>query len=154
MARTVAGLLGWIAVSLAAGVVGARFGPGEWYASLAKPGWNPPAAVFGPVWTVLYLSMGIAAWMVWRKAGFAGAPVALGLFLFQLVLNALWSYLFFGAHRADLALLEIAVLWLAILATTIAFWRISAPAGALLLPYLGWVGFAAALNWQLWRLNS
>jgi tryptophan-rich sensory protein len=128
--------------------------PGQWYASLAKPSWNPPGYIFGPVWTVLYILMGISAWMVWRKAGFSGAPVALGLFLAQLVLNSLWSYLFFGMQQPGLAFIELAVLWLAILATTVRFWRVSTPAGALLLPYLLWVGFAGALNLQLWRLNS
>jgi len=97
--------------------------------------------------------MGVAAWLVWRKVGFAGAPVALGLFAFQLVLNALWSYLFFGIHQPALAFIDIVVLWLAILATTVGFWRVSVPAGGLLVPYLCWVGFASALNLQLWRLN-
>jgi tryptophan-rich sensory protein len=148
------GLVLWIVASMAAGWVGSRFMPGEWYAALAKPSWNPPGAVFAPVWSTLYILMGVAAWLVWRKAGFAGAPVALGLFVFQLVLNALWSYLFFGAHRPDLAFVDIVVLWLAILVTTIGFWRVSVPGGVLLLPYLFWVGFASALNLQLWRLNA
>jgi len=148
------GLILWILMSMAAGWVGSRFMPGEWYAALAKPSWNPPSAVFAPVWSTLYILMGVAAWLVWRKAGFAGAPVALALFVFQLVLNALWSYLFFGAHRPDLAFVDIVVLWLAILATTIGFWRVSVPGGVLLLPYLCWVGFASALNLQLWRLNA
>ena len=154
MKSSAAWLIGWIAVSLAAGLIGSQFLPGAWYASLEKPDWNPPNSVFGPVWTILYVLMGIAAWLVWRKVGFAGAPVALGLYFVQLVLNALWSYLFFGAHQPGLALVEIVVLWLVILATTMGFWRVSAAAGALLLPYLGWVGFATALNYQLWRLNS
>lgn len=147
-------LLFWISASLAAGVAGSRFMPGEWYAALAKPSWNPPNDVFGPVWTVLYILMGIAAWLVWRRVGFAGARVSLGLFLGQLVLNALWSYLFFGAQRPDLAFVEIAILWGAILATTIGFWRISVAAGILLLPYLAWVSFAGVLNFTLWRLNA
>ncbi|MBD3222155.1 tryptophan-rich sensory protein [bacterium] len=148
------GLIIWIAVSMAAGLIGSRFLPGEWYASLAKPSWNPPDSVFGPVWSTLYVLMGVAAWLVWRKVGFTGAPWALGLFLVQLVLNALWSFLFFGAQQPGLAFAEIIVLWLVILATTIGFWRVSVPAGVLLLPYLCWVGFAAVLNHQLWRLNS
>jgi tryptophan-rich sensory protein len=102
----------------------------------------------------LYILMGVAAWLVWRRVGFSGAPVALGLFLVQLVLNSLWSYLFFGAHRPDLAFVDIVALWLVILATTIGFWRVTVPAGVLLLPYLCWVGFASALNLQLWRLNA
>lgn len=154
MKNSAAGLIVWIVVSMAAGWVGSRFMPGEWYASLAKPSWNPPSWVFAPVWTTLYVLMGVAAWLVWRKRGFAGAPAALGLFIAQLGLNSLWSYLFFGAHRPGLAFLDIVVLWLVILATTVTFWRVSIPAGALLLPYLCWVGFASALNLQLWRLNS
>ena len=152
--RSVVGLIGWIAVSMVAGLIGSQFMPGEWYAGLTKPSWNPPSSVFAPVWSTLYVLMGIAAWLVWRPAGFAGARGALRLFFLQLILNALWSYLFFGLHRPDLALIEIIVLWLTILATTIAFWRHSVPAGALLAPYLAWVGFATALNFTLWRLNS
>jgi tryptophan-rich sensory protein len=154
MTRQGTGLILWILISLAAGWFGSMFSPGEWYAGLAKPSWNPPSWVFAPVWSTLYVLMGVAAWLVWRRAGFAGAPVALGLFAAQLVLNALWSYLFFGLHQPAVALVEIVVLWLVILATTTAFWRVSAPAGGLLLPYLCWVGFAGVLNFQLWRLNQ
>jgi tryptophan-rich sensory protein len=154
MKHPIPSLIVWIAVSMAAGLVGSQFLPGAWYAALQKPSWNPPNAVFGPVWTLLYVLMGVAAWLVWRRAGFAGARWPLGLFLLQLVLNALWSYLFFGAQRPDLALIEIVVLWGAILATTVGFWRVSTGAGVLMLPYLGWVGFAAVLNFTLWRLNS
>jgi translocator protein len=154
VARRAVGLILWMVVSLAVGWFGSRFIPGEWYAGLVKPSWNPPSAVFAPVWSTLYILMGVAAWLVWRKVGFAGAPVALGLFVLQLVLNALWSYLFFGIHQPAVALVDIVGLWLAILATTIGFWRVSVPAGVLLLPYLCWVGFASALNLQLWRLNQ
>lgn len=127
--------------------------PGEWYASLAKPAWNPPSAVFAPVWTLLYAMMGVAAWLVWRQVGLREAALPLSLFLVQLVLNALWSYLFFGLHRPDLALLDIVTLWVAILVVLVLFWRVSIPAGILLLPYLCWVGFASFLNFTLWRLN-
>jgi benzodiazapine receptor len=154
MRNSALGLVLWLAASLAAGWIGSRFMPGEWYASLTKPAWTPPNAVFGPVWTALYVLMGVAAWLVWRKAGFSGAPVALGLFVAQLALNALWSYLFFGLHRPGAAFAEIVVLWLAILGTVIGFWRVRPAAGALLIPYLAWVTFASGLNVQLWRLNS
>jgi benzodiazapine receptor len=147
------GLAGWLAVSYAAGLVGSRYLPGPWYRELVKPSWNPPAAVFAPVWTALYALMAIAAWLVWKRAGFAAAALPLALFGAQLVLNAAWTYLFFGLHRPDLAFFEIALLWLLILATTVAFWREQPVAGALLLPYLCWVGFAAALNFRIWRLN-
>lgn len=149
----VAGLVLWVLAALAAGWIGSRFTPGEWYAGLAKPSWNPPGSVFGPVWTVLYVLMGVAAWLVWRRGGFAGARVALSLFLVQLTLNALWSWLFFGLQNPPLAFVEILVLWCAILATLVSFWKVRPAAGALLVPYLGWVSFAAALNLQLWRLN-
>lgn len=148
------GLVFWVAMPFVAGWIGSRFVPGPWYAELVKPSWTPPDAVFGPVWSLLYLLMGIAAWLVWREAGFAAARVALGLFVFQLVLNALWSYLFFGLHRPDLALVDIVLLWLAIVATMIAFWKIRPLAAWLLAPYWAWVSFAAVLNGQLWRLNS
>jgi benzodiazapine receptor len=152
--RQAIGLILWIVASLAAGWIGSRFTPGAWYAALAKPTWTPPSSLFAPVWTALYVLMGWAAWLVWRRVGFAGAPIALGLFIVQLCLNALWSYLFFGAHRPGLAFADISVLWLAILLTMILFWRIRPVAAVLLLPYLCWVGFASALNLALWRLNA
>ena len=154
MRSNLAGLALWIIGSLAAGWVGSMFMPGEWYAALAKPAWTPPGAVFGPVWTILYVLMGVAAWLVWRKAGFAGAGTALTLFIVQLVLNALWSYLFFGAHQLLPAFIEVVVLWVLILATMLSFWRIIPAAGVLLIPYLCWVAFAATLNFQIWRLNG
>jgi tryptophan-rich sensory protein len=153
--KSLLGLLGWLAVSLSAALIGSRYMPGEWYASLVKPSWNPPNWIFAPVWSVLYVLMGVSAWLVWRRVGFTGAGGAvLGLFLVQLVLNALWSHLFFGQHRPDLAFFEIAVLWVAILAVVVSFWRMDRVAGALMLPYLAWVGFAAVLNFVLWRLNN
>ena len=152
--RSLFGLVGWLVVSFAAAAVGSRYMPGTWYASLAKPAWNPPAAVFAPVWTVLYASMGAAAWLVWRRAGFTGAGVALASFGAQLILNALWSYLFFGLHRPDIAFLDIVALWVMILVVVVSFWRVDWRAGALMVPYLVWVGFAACLNFALWRLNG
>lgn len=153
MVKSLIALIFWLGVSLSAGWVGSRFLPGEWYAALAKPSWTPPSFVFAPVWSILYVLMGLAAWLVWRRAGFFGAGAAFGLFLFQLFLNALWSYLFFGLHRPDFAFSDIVALWLVILVNTIAFWKISTPAGLLMLPYLAWVSFAGVLNLQLWRLN-
>ena len=151
--KLLAGLAGWLVVTFAAAWAGSRYMPGDWYAALAKPAWNPPNWIFGPVWTVLYVLMAVAAWLVWRQAGFAGAGAALGLFGVQLVLNALWSYLFFGLHRIDWALADILALWAAILAVLVLFWRVQAAAGTLLLPYLAWVSFATVLNFALWRLN-
>lgn len=125
----------------------------NWYASLEKPAWTPPAWVFGPVWTLLYLAMAVAVWLVWRERGFTRAPLALTLFAVQLVLNALWSIVFFGWRRPGLALVEIHFLWAAIFATMLAFWRISQPAAWLIWPYLLWVTFAGFLNLAIWRLN-
>lgn len=154
MTKNLLGLVGWWGLVFAAAWVGSRYMPGEWYASLAKPDWNPPNNIFAPVWSVLYILMGLAAWLVWRQARFSGAGGALGLFVIQLILNALWSYLFFGLHRPDLALFEIGVLWVAILVVTVLFWRQNHVAGAVMLPYLAWVGFASFLNFTLWRMNA
>jgi len=152
-AKSTMGLVGWLLLSFAAAWIGSRYMPGEWYAALAKPSWNPPSAVFGPVWSFLYASMGVAAWLVWRQAGFKAARTALGLFVAQLVLNASWSWLFFGLHRPGVAFVDIVALWLLILVVTILFWRANRTAGALMLPYLAWVGFASFLNFAVWRLN-
>jgi translocator protein len=126
----------------------------DWYQQIEKPSWRPPDWVFGPVWTVLYILMAVAAWLVWRKAGFGGAAGPLTLFAIQLVLNALWSYLFFGLESPFAAFVELLALWTAIALTTAAFWRVAPLAGALLLPYLVWVTFAAALNCAIWRMNA
>jgi translocator protein len=144
------GLVGWLALCFGAAAVGARFRPGPWYAALRKPAWNPPNWIFAPVWTVLYALMATAVWLVWRQAGVAPA---LALFLGQLALNAAWTWLFFGLRRPGLALAEIAALWLALVATALAFGAIRPLAGLLLLPYLAWVTFAGALNAALWRRN-
>lgn len=147
----------WVALSFAAAAIGGMFtarSVGSWYVVLQKPAWTPPAGVFGPVWTVLYLLMGTAAWLVWRRQGWAGAALPLTLFLVQLLLNAAWSGLFFGLRNPGLALIEIVLLWGAILATTVAFARISPLAAGLMTPYLLWVTFAAVLNGAIWRLNA
>jgi benzodiazapine receptor len=133
--------------------MGGFFLPGEWYASLRKPAWNPPNWIFGPVWTVLYASMGITGWLVWKRGGIAGQRIALSLFLLQLLLNALWSPLFFGLRNPALAFLDIVLLWLAVLVTVVAFWKAHWLSGALLVPYLAWVTFASVLNFAIWRLN-
>lgn len=151
--RQALGLAGWLAASFAAAGVGALFLPGAWYAALAKPSWTPPDAAFGPVWTVLYVLMAVAAWWVWRRGGFAGARVPLAVYGVQLVLNALWSYLFFGLHRPALAFAELVALWVAIAVTMVSFWRVERVAGWLLVPYLAWVTLAGSLNLALWRMN-
>jgi tryptophan-rich sensory protein len=146
-------LIIWLALCFGAAAIGRSFPPGDWYASLAKPAWNPPGWVFGPVWGVLYALMGLAAWLVWRRGGFAAQRRALSLFLVQLALNAAWSPLFFGLQRPDLAFGEILLLWLAIGATLLKFLRVNRTAGWLLALYLAWVTFAAVLNFTLWRMN-
>ncbi len=125
-----------------------------WYAALRKPLFNPPNSVFGPVWTTLFLLMGISAYLIWRK-GFhdKNVKIALLIFIVQLLLNVFWSFLFFGLHSLSYAFFEIIFLWLAILVTVLSFMNISKPAGILLLPYLLWVSFASVLNFSLWKLN-
>jgi tryptophan-rich sensory protein len=146
----------FVAVCFVAAGAGAGFtshSVRDWYPTLRKPSWNPPAWIFGPVWTVLYLMMAIAAWLVWRRRGFEGAAGALGIFTLQLALNALWSPLFFGLRNPFAGLVDIVPLWAAILATLLCFWRISPLAGALLVPYWLWVSFATALNFTIWKMN-
>jgi tryptophan-rich sensory protein len=126
-----------------------------WYKKLRKPSWTPPSWVFGPAWTTLYLLMGLASWLVLRRKQEDDEPVTTEAALYgtQLGLNLLWSILFFGLRRVDLALAEIAALWAAILATLVRFARARPASGLLLVPYLAWTTFAAALNAAVWRLN-
>lgn len=143
-------LIVFVVIVFAVAAVGAAFTPGEWYATLAKPPWTPPNWLFGPVWTALYLMIAVAGWLVWQRVGLGGA---MALFALQLALNAAWSWLFFGRHSIGLALVDILALLVAIVATIVVFWSISRVAGALLVPYALWVGFASALNAAIWRLN-
>lgn len=124
-----------------------------WYAALAKPGFNPPNQVFGPVWTVLYTLMAVAAWLVWRRPDSPLRRAGLVWFGAQLAANFLWSLVFFEAHRIGLALIGIALLWVGILGTMLVFFRVSKAAGWMFAPYLAWVGFAGVLNFAIWRLN-
>lgn len=153
--KQILGLAGWLVITFVAAAIGAAasINAGSFYTQLVLPEWAPPSSVFGPVWTVLYVTMGIAAWLIWRADGFRAARRALTLFLAQLALNALWSWLFFGWHRGALAFADILLLWGLIIATLIAFWRVRALAGWLLVPYLLWVSFASALNYAVWQLN-
>lgn len=153
--KQVIGLVGWLLLSFAAAAIGALVSvqAADFYRQLAQPSWAPPASVFGPVWSVLYVLMGVAAWLAWRDGGWHRQRGVLVLFVLQLAVNALWSWLFFGWHRGALAFADIVLLWLLIVATVIGFWRVRPLAGALLLPYLGWVSFATALNYAVWQLN-
>ncbi|HEX4085126.1 MAG TPA: TspO/MBR family protein [Chthoniobacteraceae bacterium] len=140
----------FLALSFLPSLTGVFFRPGPWYEKLRKPSWNPPEWLFGPVWTFLYASMGVAAWLVWERDGWIAG---MWLFLAQLGFNGLWMWLFFGLRSPALSFLDNIALWLAITGTIAAFWRVHAAAGALLLPCLLWVTFAAVLNLKIWRLN-
>jgi translocator protein len=150
------GLIGWLLATLATGAVGALATrhAREFYAGLVKPTWAPPGWLFGPVWTALYLLMGVAAWLVWRKAGWDGAAGALSLFVGQLVCNAAWSWFFFVWRRGALSFADIVLLLVLIVATALAFARVDRLAAVLLLPYLAWVAFATALTYAIWRSNA
>lgn len=143
-----------VAVALVATIGGlASANAAQDYQALRQPSWAPPPWLFGPVWTVLYAMIAVAGWLVWRRSGPAGARTALIVFGLQLVLNALWTPLFFGADMFGPAFAEIVLLWLSVVATIGLFARHSRPAAALLVPYLAWVSFAAALNFAIWQLN-
>jgi benzodiazapine receptor len=147
------GLLGWLLAAFVAGAVGAvaSIDAASFYAQLSKPSWAPPAWLFGPVWSVLYALMGVAAWLVWRSPSSKGA--ALGLFGLQLAANALWSWVFFAWHWGALAAVEVLLLLALIVATAVTFGRISRLAGLLLAPYVLWVSFASVLTWAVWQRN-
>lgn len=126
----------------------------SWYKDLIKPSFSPPNWLFGPAWTLLYLLMGISLYLVWQKGTKKKeVKIALTIFTLQLLLNILWSYLFFGLHQPLYALIEIIIMWIAILATIISSYRISKSAGLILIPYLLWVSFASVLNFFVFRLN-
>ena len=147
----IASLIVFFALTFAAALFGAQFKPGEWYVALAKPTWTPPSWVFGPVWTLLYIMIAVAGWMVWRQRGFGPALVVWSV---GLVLNALWSWLFFGQRLIGMALVDIVALWLTIVAFIAAAYPVSRTASFLFVPYLAWVSFATALNFAIWRLNG
>lgn len=153
----IAGLAAFVLVCLAVAGVGGVVTAGAvrtWYPGLRKPSWNPPSWLFGPVWSALYLVMAFAAWLIWRTRDVSDVTTALGLFGVQLALNLLWSLIFFGLRRPGWALGEIALLWVSIVATVLAFSMNDPIAAALLLPYLAWVTFASVLNGAIFRLNQ
>lgn len=153
--QQILGLIGWLAITFFAAALGAFASASAptFYAVLVRPAWAPPAWLFGPVWSMLYLLMGIAAWLVWRQAGWIRAKFALCLYLLQLALNALWTWLFFVWHLGAIASFEIVLLWLLIAATMYQFSRIHKLSAWLLVPYLLWVSFATALSFAMWQLN-
>lgn len=144
-------LVVFLALTGATALIGSQFLPGPWYASLNKPFVNPPNWIFAPVWTVLYVMMAVAAWRIWTRVGRIDS--ALALWAIQLVLNGLWSWIFFGLHRSGLALIDIGILLVMIAIVTMLFMRRDRLAGYLMLPYLAWVAFASVLNFSLWLLN-
>lgn len=140
----VAGLGGWWTMG----------GLREWYPTLVKPSWNPPNWVFGPVWTALYAMMAVASWMIWKRRDHPGALMALGVFGVQLFLNLAWSGLFFGLRNPGWAFADILALWVAIATVIVLAWPVDRAASLLLIPYLGWVTFATALNFSIWQINA
>jgi len=155
--RSVLTLLLWVSLCYFVAWTGAQVSPGiassEWYEQLNRPDWNPPGWLFGPVWTILYTFMGIAAWRIWKKLGFKGGKTELSMFGIQLFLNGLWSQLFFGMQEVGLAFIEILFLLAAIIITTILFFREDKIAGWLFVPYILWVAFASVLNGTIWLMN-
>ena len=149
------GLAGWFVLTFACAAIGAVASAqaGAFYLQLHRPAWAPPAWLFAPVWSALYLLMAVAAWLVWRAHGFRRAGAALSLFVSQLAANAIWTWLFFVWNRGALAFAEILLLWALIAGTVVAFWRLQPLAGMLLVPYLAWVTFACALTFATWKLN-
>jgi benzodiazapine receptor len=144
-------LVVFLAIVFLVGFFGSRFEPGAWYAGIDKAPWTPPNWLFGPVWTLLYIAIAVAGWKVWRRAGRVDA--ALGLWIAQLVLNAAWSWLFFGRHALGLALVDIVALLALIAAFVVVTWRLVPSAARLFLPYGGWVAYAATLNAWAWLKN-
>ena len=153
-AMQVSALVGWLLLTFSATATSAFVKTGGWYAELAKPAWNPPSWVFGPVWTALYIMMAVAAWLVWREGGWKAQRGPLTLYLVQWALNVLWTPLFFGLQRPGLAFAEILVLAVALCATLIAFWKVRSSSALLLVPYALWTTFATVLNFTIWRLNA
>jgi benzodiazapine receptor len=148
------GLIISLILVAAVATFGGQFGPIGWYQEIAKPSWTPPGWIFGPVWTFLYAAMAVAAWLVWREYRASKSTLALGLYILQLFLNAMWSWVFFGLHRIGLALVDLIVLWILVGVTSVFFWRVRRVAGILLFPYVAWVAFAGVLNYAVWILNA
>lgn len=145
-----------ILIAQTAGIIGSFFtvsSVGSWYKTLAKPSWNPPSWVFGPVWITLYTLMGLAAFFIWKNRKHPYAKKALLFYGIQLVLNAWWSILFFGLKNPGIALIDIIILLVMMIITTLYFWKVERKAAWMMLPYIAWVGFATVLNFTLWQMN-
>ena len=156
LGRDLVGFFTSIILCLAASGIGGAITASSvdtWYQTLEKPPFNPPDWVFAPVWTAIYILMGIAAWLVWRRGSFQVTDKAFSVFALQLSLNLTWSFLFFGLQLIDLALVEIVILLFTIITNTIIFWRLDRLAGLLFVPYAAWVAFATVLNSSIWLIN-
>lgn len=151
--KKIVGLIIWIFICSLAGIFGAQFEPGSWYELLQKPAWTPPNWVFPVVWPILYVMMGISAWMLWKMEEVSLTDTEFTWFFMQLILNALWSWIFFGMELIATGLAEIFLLWVALIFTLFLFWHRNHTAGLLLVPYLLWVSYASALNFAIWQLN-
>ena len=149
----IATLFVFLGIAFIPAIIGSAFPPDVWYETLIKPSWDPPRWLFGPVWTVLYALIGYAGYLAWNSSHGSARNRAFGIYAVQLILNALWSPLFFGYHSPDLALVNIAAQAVAISFNIVAFYRIRPAAGLLLAPYLLWVLFALVLNGAIWELN-
>jgi translocator protein len=140
----------FVLATAAISAFGAVFRPGEWYAALTKPSWNPPNWVFGPVWTILYIMIAIAGWLAWRAAGFG---LAVAIWTAALIVNGLWSWLFFGRQMIGLAFVDIIVMLALIGAFIAVTWTPARTAALLFVPYFAWVAYASTLNGAIWVLN-
>ena len=151
--QDITGLAFFLIVTFGVSFLASQYEPGGWYQEIAKPSWTPPGWIFPIVWTALYLMMSIAAWKVWRTGKLQKVIVPLGFYFLQLFFNGLWSWMFFGNQMIGLALLDIILLLIAIILTTIIFWKYNRVSGLLFIPYLLWVAFASVLNFSIWLLN-
>lgn len=153
--RQILGLTFWLIITFTAAAIGAFASAraSQFYQELIRPEWAPPAWLFAPVWTMLYILIAVDAWLVWRVQGFRAARITLSLFIVQLIANALWTWLFFAWRQGAISFLEILILWVMILCTIVAFWRVRPLYGILLFPYIAWVSFASVLTFSIWKLN-
>ena len=156
-AKTLLQIVTFIVAAEIIGITGSVFTISSiptWYASLNKPSFNPPNWIFGPVWTILYATLGLSAYLIWKKGWVnKDVKITLGIFALQFIVNLKWTFLFFGLHSTLLGLIAIAILWVLIVLTIIKFYQLSKPAGLLMIPYLLWVSFATLLNFYIWKLN-
>ncbi len=151
--KDIIGLVFWTILTFSVAAFASQFEPDEWYTILNKPSWTPPGWLFGPVWGILYLSMSISAWLIWRQRNVQNVKSPLILYIIQLIINGLWSYIFFMQHHIGMALIDVLLLAALISMIIFRFRQISKIAGFLFIPYLLWVCFATALNFEIWRIN-